>query len=82
MYRSISAFSYTVPEVFDTTGTVGGEPETIAARKHSSALSLAEQHCTEGEERLTGAEEHAELSEVFEGKRWMSYRFGYNRESP
>jgi hypothetical protein len=28
MYRSISAFSYTVPEVFETTGTVGGEPET------------------------------------------------------
>lgn len=28
MYRSIRAFSKTVPEVLETTGTVGGDPET------------------------------------------------------
>jgi hypothetical protein len=33
MYRSISAFSYTVPEVFETTGTVGGEPETATRKR-------------------------------------------------
>jgi hypothetical protein len=28
-YRSIRAFSYTVPDVLETTGAVGGEPETV-----------------------------------------------------
>lgn len=28
IYRSIRAFSKTVPDVRETTGTVGGEPET------------------------------------------------------
>lgn len=28
IYLSINAFSYTVPEVLETTGTVGGDPET------------------------------------------------------
>lgn len=28
MYRSIRAFSYTVPDVLETTGAVGGDPET------------------------------------------------------
>jgi hypothetical protein len=31
MYRSIRAFSYTVPDVLETTGTVGGDPETVGS---------------------------------------------------
>ena len=50
MYRSIRAFSYTVPD-FETTGTTGVEPETA---QHQRAVLIVAN-------RLTRAEEHAGL---------------------
>ena len=52
MYRSISAFSYTVPD-FETTGAVGGEPET------GTGTASVEVRRWNGWVPRTGAEEHA-----------------------
>ena len=40
MYRSMRAFSYTVPEVRETTGAVGGDPETAHRDQRYSARQL------------------------------------------